>query len=64
MKTVSQLRKFHLEHALFRMGVLREDVEDQGNPVDDVTLEGLLEISLLGGREVVVEHDNVDVLGV
>jgi hypothetical protein len=63
-KTVSQLRKFHLEHSLFRMGMLGEYVEDQCYPVHDVALEGLLKVSLLGRGEVIVEDDNVDVLGV
>ena len=41
--------------------VLGEDVEDQRDAVDDVDLEQLLEVALLRGRELVVEHDEVDV---
>jgi hypothetical protein len=61
---VSQLRKLYLEHALLRVGVLGEYIEDQGNPIHDVALERLLKISLLGRGQVVVEDDNVDVLNV
>lgn len=43
------------------VGVLSEDVEDQSDPIDDVALERLLKIALLSGREIVVEHDDVDV---
>jgi hypothetical protein len=59
---VSELGKLDLEHALLGMGVLGEDIEDQGNAVHDVTLKRLLEVALLGGTQVVVEYDDVDVL--
>ena len=55
------LRKLHLEPPLVGVSVLGEDVENQGHSVDDVALERLLEVSLLGRREFVVEHDDVDV---
>ena len=42
-------------------GVLGEDVEDQRDAVDHVDVEELLEVALLRGRELVVEHDEVDV---
>src|SRR5262249_21366544 len=58
---VSQLRELHLHHALLTAGVLGEDVEDQRDAVDDVDAEELLEVALLCGRELVVEHDEVDV---
>ena len=44
--------------------MLGEDVEDQRDPVDNVSTEALLEIALLGRRELVVEDDEVDVEGV
>ena len=43
------------------MRVLGEDVEDQRDAVDDVAREQLLEVALLRGRELVVEHHEVDV---
>ena len=41
--------------------MLGEDVEDQRDPVDDVAREERLEVALLRGRQLVVEHDDVDV---
>src|SRR5262249_29776455 len=58
---VSQLRQLDLHHALLAVGVLGEDVEDQGDAVDDVAPELLLEVALLRRRQLVVEHDDVDV---
>ena len=60
-EAVAVLSEFDLETALVGMGVLGEDIEDQGDTIHDVALERLVEIALLGGREIVVEHDNVDV---
>src|SRR5262249_19674822 len=57
---VSQLRQLDLHHALLAVGVLGEDVEDQGDAVDDVAPELLLEVALLRRRQLVVEHDDVD----
>ena len=45
------------------VGVLGKDVEDQSLPVDDVDLEQLLQVSLLGRRQGVVENHCIDVLG-
>ena len=41
--------------------MLGEDVEDQRLSVDDVAFEQLLQVSLLGRGELVVEDDEVDV---
>ena len=60
-EAVAELRQLHLHHALLAARVLGEDVEDQRDAVDDVDLEQLLEVALLRGRELVVEHDEVDV---
>src|SRR5262249_28281830 len=60
-QSVTQLRELALDHALLTRRVLGEDVEDQRGPVDDVDTEDLLEVALLCGRELVVEHDEVDV---
>ena len=48
-QAVAVLGEFDLEHAFLRVGVLGEDVEDERDTVDDVALEGLLEVPLLGG---------------
>ena len=61
---VAELGELDLEHPGLTGGVLGEDVHDQGDPVDDVPAEALLEVPLLGGRELVVEDDDVDVVGV
>jgi hypothetical protein len=61
---VAQLRQLHLHHALLAPGVLGEDVEDQRHAVDDVAPELLLEVALLCGCQLVVEHHHVDVEGV
>ncbi len=58
---VPVLRELDLQHADLARRVLGEDVEDQRDPVDDVDGEELLEVPLLGGRELVVEHHDVDV---
>ena len=58
---VAQLRELDLHHALLARRVLGEDVEDQRDAVDDVAVEQLLEVALLRGRQLVVEHHDVDV---
>ncbi len=60
-KEVPVLRELDLHHPLLARRVLGEDVEDQGDAVDDVAFEQLLEVALLGGRQLVVEDDDVDV---
>ena len=47
-EAVAELGELDLDHALLARGVLGEDVEDQRDPVDDVDLEELLEVALLG----------------
>ena len=54
-------RQLHLEGADFGVRVLGENVEDQAFPVHYVASEQLLEVALLCGCELVVEHDDVDV---
>jgi hypothetical protein len=58
---VLELRELDLQLALGRPRALREDVEDEGAPVDDLAAEGLLQVALLRGRQSVVEHDHVAV---
>ena len=56
---VLELGQLDLEMGLVGPGVGGEDVEDHLGAVDDLDLEGLLEVSRLGGPEVVVEDDDV-----
>src|SRR4030042_6562374 len=58
-QAVAQLGQLHLELALVRPGPLGEDVEDELGPVDDLDLDLLLEVLLLGGAGVAVEDDHV-----
>src|SRR5262245_570054 len=56
---VLQLGQLDLHLALEAPRPLREDVEDEGAPVDDLPVAGPLEVPLLGGRERIVEDDDV-----
>ena len=58
---VAQQRQLDLGLALLAAGVLGEDVEDHRGAVDGRAPEQLLEVVLLRGRELVVEHDGVAV---
>ena len=58
---VLQEGQFHLRLALGSAGVLREDVEDHRGAVDGRSTEDLLQVALLGRREVVLEDDGVGV---
>ncbi len=53
---VLQLRQLDLQAALVRLRPAREDVEDQRRPVDDLHLQLALEVSLLGGRQLAIDH--------
>ncbi len=56
---VDELGQLDLELALVRPGPLGEDVEDDLGPVEDLDLDLVLEVLLLGGVEVTVEDDHV-----
>ena len=58
---VAQQGQLDLGFALLAVGVLPEDVEDDGGAVDGRASQQLLQIELLGGGELVVEHDGVHV---
>ena len=45
-----ELRQLHLQFAFGAAGAKREDVEDEGRPVDDAALEFLLEVAVLDAR--------------
>ena len=62
-QAVAQQRQLDLRLALERVGVLAEDVEDHRGAVDRRAAEQLLEVELLGRRQLVVEHDGVGVDG-
>ena len=59
LQRVLELGELDLELALGRVGVLGEDVEDDGRAVDDAHLERVLEGPLLAWRELVVAHDHL-----
>ena len=54
---VVQLRQLHLQLAFARAGAAGEDIEDQLRAVEDLDIERLLQIALLGGRQFAVEDD-------
>jgi len=60
---VFKLREFDLELALAGAGVAGEDVEDQLGSVEDAAGKRGLEIAQLGGREVVVEENQIGLDG-
>ena len=60
---VAEHRQLDLRLALQGVGVLAEDVEDHRRAVDGRATEQLLQVVLLGGRQLVVEHDGVGVEG-
>ena len=57
---VLELGELHLESALVRLGVQREDVEDQPAAIDDLDLEQPLEGALLGRRQLVIGDEDVE----
>ena len=42
-----------------RLGAFGENIKNQRGPIDDLDIEKLLEVSLLGWRKFVVENDKV-----
>ena len=59
---VVELRQLHLEPALARARPAREDVEDQLGAVERLALDLLLQVALLGRRELLVEENQLDLL--
>ena len=55
--------ELHLRAAFLGVGVLGEDVEDHSRAVDGGPAEDLLQVALLGGRQLVVEDHSVGVDG-
>ena len=62
-QAVAQQRQLDLCLAFEGVGVLGEDVEDHGGSVDRGAAQQLLEVELLCGSELVVEHDGVGIDG-
>ena len=62
-QAVLQECELDLRFAFGRAGVLREDVQDHRGPIDRGAPEDLLQVALLGRREIVFEHDGVGVDG-
>ena len=60
---VHQLGQFHLQAAFPRAGPAREDIEDQLGAIQHPYLQGVFEVALLGGREIVVEHHQIGANG-
>jgi len=57
---IFELGQLHLEAAFVRLGMQREDVQDEARPVDHLGVDGFFECALLGRRELIVgDHDRV-----
>ena len=60
---VLELRQFHLQLALAGAGVAGKDVENQLRAVEHAAGQGGLKVAQLGGREIVVEEDQIGLGG-
>src|SRR5437667_10769887 len=58
---VFQLRQFDLQLAFAGSRASREDVENELRAIDDLTADFFFDLPELRRRELVVEHDHVDV---
>ena len=56
---VLELGQFDLQLALRRVRVGGKDVEDQRGAIDHANLEAILEVALLGGRELIVDDEHL-----
>ena len=59
---IRELRQLDLELAFAGPRALREDVEDQGRPVDDLDADGLGDVALLDRRQRIVGDEEVRAL--
>ena len=53
------LGQLYLQFAFVSGGVLPEHIQNQGSAVDDLACEGVLQVTLLGWGELVIEDDHV-----
>jgi hypothetical protein len=58
-QAVFKLGQLDLEAALVGRRAAGEDVEDERCPIDDFDIERALEVALLSGAEIIVNHDHV-----
>jgi hypothetical protein len=58
-QAVFELRQLDLEAPLVRRRATGEDIEDQSRAIDHFDVERALEVALLGGSQIVVNHDHV-----
>ncbi|MNV51133.1 hypothetical protein D3C71_1431720 [compost metagenome] len=54
-----QLRQLHLQLALMALCAQRKDIQDECDTVDHPQIEGALEVALLGGRQGLIEQDDI-----
>ena len=54
-KQIAELREFHLQATLTRMGARRKYIQNQLGTIDDFGVQLFFEVALLRGREVVIE---------
>ena len=60
---VLKLGQLNLSLAFTALGMLGEDIENQGCPVDDLDLDDVLERPSLSGAELTVTNHSVSALG-
>jgi hypothetical protein len=58
------LGQFHLKPAFVGAGAPGENIQNQGGTVDDLNTQGVFQVLLLDGFKLVIENDNIIVLGV
>jgi len=54
-----ELRQFHLQLALSRARALREDVQNERRPIEDLALENLFEVARLRAAQFIIEDDGI-----
>ena len=60
--SVPELSQFDLEFPISRRSPLSEDIQDQLGTIDDSEFHSLSQIPGLGGVQVLIEDDEIDVL--
>jgi hypothetical protein len=58
-REVLQLGQFDLEFSFMALGTQCEDVQNQAAAIDHPAFEGALQVALLTGRQVMIEHHDV-----